>query len=121
MSGSKCPKPPTPVTKAREIAAEVLATVEPRSDPWAHATACEACVALGDTEHAVVHGAAFVDDVDTDAFAIASLLRQLHRGLGAGYHHTTWQFAITRPAFGALGEGRRQGGRRHPGRRRFPT
>jgi hypothetical protein len=28
--------------RAREMAAEVLATVEPRSDPWAQATACEA-------------------------------------------------------------------------------
>src|SRR4029453_10451951 len=48
--------------RGRERAAEVVPTAEPQSDPWAHATACEACVALGDTEHAVVHGAAFVDD-----------------------------------------------------------
>ncbi len=71
------PGTPDAARTAREIATEVLARVELRSDPWSHATACEACVARGDTERAVVHGAAFVDDVDTDAFAIASLLRQL--------------------------------------------
>ena len=63
--------------RAREIAAEVLATVEPLRDRWSRATACEACVALGDTERAIVHGAEFVDNAKTDAFAIASLLRQL--------------------------------------------
>jgi V8-like Glu-specific endopeptidase len=79
--------------RAREMAAEVLATVQPRSDPWAHATACEACVALGDTEQAVVHGAAFVDDGDTDAFAIASLLRQLIE---------VWELDTTKPLGNSL-------------------
>jgi V8-like Glu-specific endopeptidase len=78
--------------RAREIAAEVLATVETRSDPWAQATACEACVALGDTEHAVVHGAAFVDDADS-AFAIASLLRQLIE---------VWELDTTKPLGSSL-------------------
>jgi len=65
--------------KAMEIATEVLERVDalPQGDQWSKATACEACVALGDTEPAITRAAAFLEDHDTDAFAIASLLRQL--------------------------------------------
>ena len=49
----------------------------PQSDRWSKAIACEAHLALGEIEPALQCGAAFVEDRDTDAFAIASLLRQL--------------------------------------------
>ena len=64
---------------ARDIAAQVLETVDqqPQSQQWTKATACEASVALGRYDDAVQRGEAFVEDPDTDAFAIASLLRQL--------------------------------------------
>ncbi len=64
---------------ARDIAEQVLETVDqqPQSQQWTKATACEASVALGHYDDAVQRGEAFVEDPDTDAFAIASLLRQL--------------------------------------------
>jgi V8-like Glu-specific endopeptidase len=65
--------------RASQIAREVLGALpaENEADPWAHATACEAHVALGEVEKAVRRGADFVKDPVTDAFSIASFLRQL--------------------------------------------
>ena len=80
---------------ARNIAAQVLQIVDeqPQSEQWTNATACEASVALGHYDEAVRRGAAFVEDPDTDAFAIASLLRQLLE---------VWELDTTTPLGNAL-------------------
>jgi V8-like Glu-specific endopeptidase len=68
-----------PNSMARDMAAEILATVDalPAPDAWAKATACEALIALGRDEEAVRRGNAFVQHPDAGAFKIASFLRQL--------------------------------------------
>jgi hypothetical protein len=80
---------------ARGIAVQVLKTVDeqPQRDQWAKATACEASVALGLHDEAVRRGAVFVEDSDTDAFAIASLERQLLE---------VWELDTTTPLGNAL-------------------
>ena len=80
---------------AQEIAEQVLKTVDeqPQRDQWTKATACEASVALGHHDEAVQRGEVFVEDPDTDAFAIASLERQLLE---------LWQLDTTTPLGKAL-------------------
>jgi hypothetical protein len=70
---------PAPGPAARQLAEQILDRVESDPDPdaWAHATACEACIALGRDDHAVQWAARFAWDHDADAFKIASVLRQL--------------------------------------------
>ena len=85
--------PDTALT-ARTIATQVLETVDTQQhDQWAKATACEASVALGLDDEAVQRGAVFAEDRDTDAFAIASLLRQLQE---------VWNLDTTTPLGNAL-------------------
>ena len=62
-----------------DIAAHVLSTVSSSDDPWAPVTACEAHIALGDVEQALVQADIFVSDDATKAFMIASFLRQLEK------------------------------------------
>jgi hypothetical protein len=62
-------------TVAREVLDHVLSG-EP-AGVWKIATACEAAVALGDHDRALNWAATLVARPDADAFAIASLLRQL--------------------------------------------
>ncbi len=80
---------------ARNIATQVLEAVDtqPESDQWMKSTACEASVALGRYDEAVQRGEAFVEDPVTDAFAIASLLRQLLE---------VWELDTTTPLGNAL-------------------
>ena len=80
---------------AHDIAAQVLQTVDeqPQSEQWMKATACEASVALGHYDEAVRRCDVFVEDPDTDAFAIASLLRQLLE---------VWELDTTTPLGNAL-------------------
>lgn len=67
----------SPRQASLNIVAEVLKTVEYLEDAWAAATACEAYVALGEFERAVDRAEVFVANESTQAFMIASLLRQL--------------------------------------------
>jgi V8-like Glu-specific endopeptidase len=67
----------SPQQSSWNIAAEVLKTVEHLEDPWAAATACEAYVALGEFEQAVKRAEVFVANKNTQAFMVASFLRQL--------------------------------------------
>ena len=64
---------------ASETATEVLLTVKDLHEPdsWAIATACEAHVARGEIEEALACAKELVDDAETNAFTIGSLLRQL--------------------------------------------
>ncbi len=62
---------------SQDIAAEVLKMVEHQEDPWAAATACEAHVALGEVDDALLRARIFVANDATQAFMIASFLRQL--------------------------------------------
>jgi len=64
---------------ARELAADILATVDtlPEPDAWAKVIASEALIALGRHDEAVQRGNAFVRADDAGAFKIASFLRQL--------------------------------------------
>ena len=72
---------PDPRRIAADVAAEVLNTVKklkPKDrDSWTTATACEAHVARGEVEDAVLRVRKLVSDKTTDAFVIGSLLRQL--------------------------------------------
>lgn len=64
---------------ASETAAEVLLTVKDLREPdsWAIATACEAHVARGEIEEALICAKKLVEAADANAFTIGSLLRQL--------------------------------------------
>jgi hypothetical protein len=63
--------------RARRVAAEVLdALREAPQDMWSHPTACEALLALGETEQALQSAEAFVA-AKPGAFHLASLVRQL--------------------------------------------
>lgn len=68
---------PHPAASARALAEEILDAIEELAvrDTWDHGTALEASVALGRTDEAL----AWFDDYvrGADAFAVASLLRQL--------------------------------------------
>jgi V8-like Glu-specific endopeptidase len=65
--------------RARDIARQLLDALPDANhqDPWNHVTACEAHVALGDVDGALRQAAKFVKPRKTDAFSIASFLRQL--------------------------------------------
>jgi hypothetical protein len=67
----------SPRQASLNIVTQVLNTVEHLEDPWAAATACEAYVALGEFERAVDRAKVFVANESTQAFMIASFLRQL--------------------------------------------
>jgi V8-like Glu-specific endopeptidase/tetratricopeptide (TPR) repeat protein len=67
----------SPVEAARRIADDVLKTVGDRDDRWAAVTACEAHIALGNDDDALIHARIFVSDSQTRAFDIASFLRQV--------------------------------------------
>jgi len=60
---------------AREILGAIAGKAEPSA--WDHATAVEAHVAVGEWEEALDRANRFASDAGTDAFEIASLLRQL--------------------------------------------
>ena len=65
---------------ARVIAAEVLDRIEAMGDganSWDRATAVEACVALDRAEDALTWLDSYLQAPDTDAFQLASMLRQL--------------------------------------------
>jgi len=64
---------------SRDIAVDVLSTVSSLDNPWAAATACEAHIALGDFEEALAQADIFVSNAGTQAFMIASFLRQLEK------------------------------------------
>ena len=64
---------------ARNAAADVLITVKDQTGPWGRATACEAHIARDEIEDALVRAQEFVENTETDAFMIASFLRQVLR------------------------------------------
>ena len=68
-----------PGASARETAAAVLAEIARLKKPnsWAYATACEAHIARREDEAALEYAKKFVEALDTNAFSIASLLRQI--------------------------------------------
>jgi len=71
---------PAPEAAASEIAERVLARVDEKgdcADAWDRATAVEACVALGRTDDALGWLDSYLQAPDIDAFALASVLRQL--------------------------------------------
>ncbi len=85
------PLPPSAArSQARRLADDVLQVVSdlPEPDVWALATACEACVALGDDEEAVGWAGQIVDGGEATAFELASLIRQLT---------TVWQLDTNTP------------------------
>ena len=76
--------PPTGVESPyfRELATRILTLLRQKEnagegDAWVRATAMEACVALGDTAEAVRWARDYVHSDNTDAFELASTLRQL--------------------------------------------
>jgi hypothetical protein len=74
------PVPPAAARReARLLADEVLRTVDALAEPdvWALATACEACIALGEDDDAVGWAVQIVDGGEATAFELAALLRQL--------------------------------------------
>ena len=62
---------------ARNAAADVLGTVKGLTGPWETATACEAHIARNEIEDALRRAREFVENKQTDAFMIASFLRQV--------------------------------------------
>jgi hypothetical protein len=68
---------PDPATLAREILASLQARQAADLATWDLATAAEACVALGDTNGALLWVAQYIQRTDADAFELASTLRQL--------------------------------------------
>ena len=62
---------------ARNAAADVLVTVKGLTGPWELATACEAHIARDEIEDALGRAREFVENKETDAFMIASFLRQV--------------------------------------------
>jgi V8-like Glu-specific endopeptidase len=80
---------------SRQLAAELLATIESMPEPaaWELATASEACLALERHEESVEWAARFAADRDADPFKIAAVLRQLLE---------VWQLDTTVPPGSAL-------------------
>jgi hypothetical protein len=71
---------PNPAESARAIAKRVLGQIEARgdsADTWDRATAVEACVALSRAEDALAWLDSYLQAAGTDAFQLASMLRQL--------------------------------------------
>src|SRR5262249_14858801 len=71
---------PDPGEAARAIAAQILDQIEAMGDganTWDRATAVEACVALGRAEDALGWLDSYLQAPETDAFQLASMLRQL--------------------------------------------
>src|SRR5215468_1274656 len=71
---------PDPGEAARAIAAQILDQIEALGDganTWDRATAVEACVGLGRAEDALAWLDSYLQAPDTDAFQLASMLRQL--------------------------------------------
>jgi hypothetical protein len=66
-------------SQARRLADDLLASVGELAEPdvWASATACEACIALGEHDDAVGWAGQIVDGRQSSAFELAALLRQL--------------------------------------------
>ena len=80
---------------SRQLAAELLATIESMPEPgaWELATACEACLALGRHDESLEWAARFAADRDADPFKIAAVLRQLLE---------VWQLSTSSPPGSAL-------------------
>jgi hypothetical protein len=62
---------------ARNAAADVLATVDRGKTPWEMVTACEAHIARGEVDEALARAHKFTRSTKTDAFMIATFLRQV--------------------------------------------